>query len=58
MTPSEPRASLPPEPAPRAEALYADGLHPLPDEEPDLRELSDDERVASWLHTGLGFEVG
>ncbi len=52
MPPSEPRASLPP-----PEPVHADGLHSLEDE-PDLRELSDDERTASWLHTGLGFEVG
>jgi hypothetical protein len=55
MPPSEPRASLtPPEPPP---VLRADGLHPL-QEAPDPRELTDDERASSWLHTGMGFEVG
>ncbi|HEX5657798.1 MAG TPA: hypothetical protein VFX59_11415 [Polyangiales bacterium] len=36
--------------------LKADGLQPL-HEEPDPRELTDDERAASWLQAG-GFEVG
>jgi hypothetical protein len=47
--PSEPRVDEPP--------FQADGLHE-PEEAPDPREMSDDERAASWLHAGLGLEVG
>jgi hypothetical protein len=54
MPPPEPRASLPPSEPP---VLQADGLHPV-QEAPDPRDLSEDERASSWLHTALGFEVG
>lgn len=59
MPPPEPRTSPPDEAAQQASLSEAswDGLHPLT-AEPDVRELSEDERAASWLHAGLGFEVG
>ena len=53
MPPPEPRASLTPL---EALPLQADGLTLL-HEEPDPRELTDDERAASWLQAE-GFEVG
>jgi hypothetical protein len=55
MPPSEPRVSLP-LPLPEELPLQADGLKPLR-EEPDPRDLTDDERAASWLQAE-GFEVG
>lgn len=41
--------------APSHHTFHEDGLHEPG--EPRLEDVAD-ERIANWLHTGLGFEVG
>lgn len=45
-------------PRPEEPAFQADGLHEPDEPVQEPRELSDDERTASWLHAVLGLEVG